>query len=87
MMTRAAFFKSVFAAFGMARSQEPICVGVVDGKQMEIECPTGCKTGEERCPRGHCQKPTHMMLEEHFGEEVIVHLISVCSTCRILYKT
>ena len=56
-----------------------------------------CKEGEERCPLGHCQKPSEFVLllrsvGANDGEGVKMdgfdffrHGASVCSTCGMLY--
>ena len=78
ILTRAAFFKWLAQIV-----TAPVCMGVVDGEPMEIECPPyACKKAEARCPLGHCQKPLRLHVVIGDIDETIAE---VCSQCGIVY--
>ena len=60
----------------------PVCVGVVDGKELEIECPDE----GELCANGHRQKPSYVVdLSLSRGDEERLLVLRVCSHCGVCY--
>jgi hypothetical protein len=66
-ITRLAFFK-LLAAVGLTQlpSQDPAgtqCLVSNDGIELRF-APCSCGEGDERCPLGHCQKPTIVKVQQ-----------------------
>jgi len=101
-ITRLAFFK-LLAAFGLGQAtvgSDKQCLREIPGHKGGVEwrhCDAGCEKDEERCPLGHCQKPTiRPLLITSIGanENEAIKLddvrlapmaASVCSICGIVY--
>ena len=94
---RRSFLGGLFAMLGMGQQgaytknddygRTLSCTKVLDGDTLKEFCAEmECGPGEERCPLGHCQKPSKAGLAKPISTDeqwfIDAH---ICSTCGIVY--